>query len=255
MQYCRQRLDDLAVAEQALVPYEDLEAELIELRMDHENLVLRNEYLVALQQICTDDNTAYRRCRVLEQYRIELELFLGRHDEIVSEKNLVALYASLVQVGASLIRYQDFAIMLRDLLVECKEILDGFSLASVLGSCVVELRDDGFRLEALRVAASIEIPFRALFSLREELSELANIVVILSTVVPDTLPVHQALEEYRTVSYEFSEISNTLSAIRFCETEAMTAENQLVQEKHDFDDISGGICPLCGQHTGGHVHE
>lgn len=251
-QYCRQRLEELAADEQELLPYEDLEAELTELRMDHETLVLRNEYRETLQQIGSDYHFAGIKRRVWDSYRVELGLFLSKHDEITGEKNLVALYASLQQIGDSLERYRYFATALRELLAECKEILDSSEIASFLRWCLGELRDGAVRLEALRVAASIEIPFDELFSQRKELSELARICCCLSARLPDTSPVLALLEECRTGSSELYELTNILSAIRFCETEAMTAEHRLELERYDFEEVSGGICPLCGQYTGGH---
>lgn len=255
VQYCRQRLDELTEDESKLLPYEVLETELGSLRDSYTSLLSQNDFLTVVGQICSDDHDAYVRCRVLEACRIQLELFLGRHDEIVSEKNLVALYVSLQQITGSLSRYQDFAASLQELLAECKDILAVSHDISFLVGCGVELRDGGSRLEALRVAASIEIPFRVLFSLREELSELADISDVLSRSIPDTLPVHSALEEYRDMSDQFAVISDILSDLGSCEAGVVSAKHELEKTRSVFEDISGGVCPLCGQLMGGHNHE
>ena len=255
VQYGKQRLDELSEQETSLLPYEHLETEIGVIRDSYNSLVSQNETMETLKKICAEDRDAYSQCRVLEKYRIELELFLGRHDEITSEKNLVALCASLHQIESSLKKYQEFADSLRDLLTEYDTVVSIVTSFRCLVVVVKAIRDCGKSLESLRVAASIEIPFRALFSQREELSELASIISVLSTVVPDTLPVYKALEEYRTVSSDLYEISTTANALYQYFEMGVGLQDQYRAVTEEFKDRAEGICPLCGQLMEAHKHE
>ena len=255
VQYGKQRLSELGDQETALLPYGQLESEIDLLRDSYNSLISQNESLETLQKICSEDNDAYKRCRVLEHCRIQLELFLGRHDEITSEKNLVALCMSLRQIDRSLKKQRELADSLRDLLTDYDTVVSIVQSFQKLLLVMDALRDGCARLEALRVAASIEIPFRALFSQREELSELAVVHNVLCLGIPDASPAHTALEEYRAVSSDLYEISTTFSAFQQCVEMCRGVREQYAETKREFDEQCEGVCPLCGQLMEAHIHE
>ena len=256
VQYCSQRLSELAIDEQNLLPYEELDKALHSLRISYETLVLRNQHLDTIRQLHAEYVQVDQTRTVLEAYRDRLADLLAHHDEIVREKLLTSLCCDFGRCAESLVHYWELVTYLKQVLARFLELKNLKTSFLSMFECCRAYRDAETRLERLRVAASTEIPFDELFSLRKELSELAEIIVFLRPDTPDASPVFASLEGYREASSQLYEISTLVSAIGFNNDAINDLRLRLDREREEFATASEGLCPLCGQRTEGrHLHE
>lgn len=254
VRYCDKRIEELTASEQSLEPYESLADELLVVSGAYDELLKWNETYNVVLNLCQELRTTEHICTRHSYFRDLLGNILTGYEDIEREKTLVSLYIDLAHCCEKLVLCRGAAVSLQTVLEGYDDYKRCYSYCCDVVGVLRAIRDGDNSLESLRVAASIEIPFQDLFSLREELSELATIVFSLSLVIPDTLPVYSALEEYRGTSNQLYEISTVVSALQIDSDLISSLHKQLEQSRQEFDILSEGLCPLCGQSMRGHNH-
>lgn len=254
VRYGDKRLDELQEEETSLLPYEKLSKEAEMLSADYDALKSRNEYLSNLQSILGELNRSAKEMGLWHGVRQSLLSVISRYEDIQRDRGLIGLYDQLTSNKRVMARFRSYVSKLSILLVGWSGVRELRTELQRLGGTVEAYRGGTLRLGTLRSLQEKNIPFDELFSLRSTLSELTEILGVLRLDLPDSSKARLSLDEFRSVSMTLADVSTTVSALGQHKDSVDSLRRQLSQIQDEFEERSDGVCPLCGQQTGGHSH-